>query len=144
MGESTVKLCIVIVGVRRMAPHEECMNEWISPSINQYLDMAKVVKWYKNDGDLVQRNDMLCNIETEVRVIVWWWLSLFCCCILLHDQKNSVGLPILYPFLQQFLFNRTWHLAWRLMMMRMESCGQLSYVYPQIQKRMLMVDTCCV
>mmetsp|Transcript_17558 Transcript_17558/g.31723 ORF Transcript_17558/g.31723 Transcript_17558/m.31723 type:complete len:195 (+) Transcript_17558:43-627(+) len=26
---------------------------------------AKVVKWYKNEGDLVQRNDVLCDIETE-------------------------------------------------------------------------------
>lgn len=28
--------------------------------------VAKVVKWYKEEGSLVKRNDVLCDIETEV------------------------------------------------------------------------------
>jgi hypothetical protein len=30
--------------------------------------IAKVVKWYKKEGDLVKYNDMLCDIETEVSI----------------------------------------------------------------------------
>jgi hypothetical protein len=38
---------------------------------------------------------VLCDIETEV-----CGGGLVCCRIILHDEKHSVGRPILYSFLQ--------------------------------------------
>jgi len=31
---------------------------------------GKIVQWYKAEGDLIKRGDLLCDIETEVRIYV--------------------------------------------------------------------------
>lgn len=45
---------------------------------------AKVVAWFKQEGDVVKRNDVLCDIETKVR---WCWAISFS--FFLSDSKEQ-------------------------------------------------------
>ena len=63
-----------------------------------FLLTAKVVRWYKSKGDLVEYEDMLCDIETDVRSerIV----AVVCCCI----YMALTLVPLAFFCLKEFTF----------------------------------------
>jgi hypothetical protein len=44
-----------------------------------FLYIAKVVAWFKQEGDIVKRNDVLCDIETKVGVACLFQQMKKCC-----------------------------------------------------------------
>lgn len=44
------------------------LTSFILPDVR--LRTAKIVKWYKQEGDFVEYKDLLCDIETEVSLLL--------------------------------------------------------------------------
>ena len=44
----------------------ELKNVAVQLTLLSTRDTAKIVRWYKKEGDFVQFKDLLCDIETEV------------------------------------------------------------------------------
>jgi hypothetical protein len=69
------------------------------------VSIAKVLAWFKQEGDIVKRNDVLCDIETKVGV--------GCLChtkkvLLRHMDETHV---LFFSLTQQQRHGRTLHLA---------------------------------